>query len=256
MNMSLIRNLKGWSVVLLLGLSACGSGTSEGIPTKGVSGREPLVVKPLAEGLFLHTTYLRISEAQYVGCNGIIYVHAGEALVVDAPSYDSLGDQLIHYIEDSLQARVVGLVANHFHIDALGGLEAFHRSGIPTYGQYLTQQLAAGIGNPVPQVGFDSALTLAVGGVDTYHFHPGPAHTIDGVVSYFSTVKALYGGCQIKSMGAGKGNLADADTLAWPATMAFIQHKLPHLTYIIPGHGPAGGPELLTYTHDLFAQPE
>ena len=62
----------------------------------------------------------------------------------------------------------------------------------------------------------------------------------------------LFGGCLIKELGAGKGNLEDANVAAWPQTVATLQQAYPATRVLIPGHGKAGGLELSDYTIQLF----
>jgi metallo-beta-lactamase class B len=56
----------------------------------------------------------------------------------------------------------------------------------------------------------------------------------------------------VKSLGSGKGNLADADTLAWAGTVRKVMELVNDSTTVIPGHGKHGGRELLEYTVGMF----
>ena len=71
-------------------------------------------------------------------------------------------------------------------------------------------------------------------------------------MAYFPEDNVLFGGCLIKSVGAGKGYLGDANTIAWPGTVHKIKLKYPKTEIVIPGHGKWGGTELLDYTIELF----
>jgi metallo-beta-lactamase class B len=62
----------------------------------------------------------------------------------------------------------------------------------------------------------------------------------------------IFGGCLIKEVGAGKGNLADANTIDWSNTVRKIRDEYPDVKRIVPGHGQPGGIELLDYTIKLF----
>jgi metallo-beta-lactamase class B len=47
----------------------------------------------------------------------------------------------------------------------------------------------------------------------------------------------LYGGCFVKSTETGSlGNLADANTKAWPASVEKTMNAFPGPAYVIPGH--------------------
>ena len=58
----------------------------------------------------------------------------------------------------------------------------------------------------------------------------------------------------IKSQGASKGNLEDANTAQWSQTVRNVKAKFPSVKKVIPGHGDSGGVELLDYTIELFEQ--
>lgn len=66
-------------------------------------------------------------------------------------------------------------------------------------------------GLPLPQQGFDSFLELEVGGESVYVDFLGEGHTCDNVIGYFPLEDIMFGGCLIKEVGAGKGNLAEAN---------------------------------------------
>ena len=73
------------------------------------------------------------------------------------------------------------------------------------------------------------------------------------VVGYFPEDKVVFGGCLIKTVGAGKGNLEDANVAAWPATVSKVKATYSKAEIVIPGHGKTGGTELFDYTIKLFA---
>jgi metallo-beta-lactamase class B len=209
-------------------------------------------VVALSENTFVHTSFLTLPDYGRVACNGMIYRNGDEAMVADSPADSTAAAALIGWIQQELGARITAVVANHFHDDCVGGLPAFHARGIPSYAAKQTLELADSIGNPRPRYGFDHELRLRVGDnyVTTRHF--GAGHTLDNTVTYVEADAILFGGCFVKSQGAGKGNLADADTAAWPHSIGRVRAAYPRINYVIPGHGPVGGPELLDYTRQLF----
>ena len=71
-------------------------------------------------------------------------------------------------------------------------------------------------------------------------------------MSYIPEDNLLFGGCMVKEVGAGEGNLEDANVTAWPTTIRAIKQTYPSLQVVVPGHGQAGGTELLDYTIELF----
>ena len=95
-------------------------------------------------------------------------------------------------------------------------------------------------------------LELKVGELNIQNEFWGAGHSRDNIVSLIPQDSVLFGGCMIKEVGAGKGNLADADIGQWPLTVEKIKAEYPTLKYIIPGHGATGGMELLDYTVEMF----
>jgi metallo-beta-lactamase class B len=56
----------------------------------------------------------------------------------------------------------------------------------------------------------------------------------------------------IKAVGAGKGNLEDANVAVWSETVGKLKRTYPEAKIVIPGHGKTGGTELFDYTIKLF----
>jgi len=224
-------------------------------------------VEALSENLFVHVSYLATESWGNVPCNGMIFRDGKEAIVFDTPTSDSASYALLNWIEKELKCEVKAVVVNHFHVDCLGGLEAFHESGIKSYASKATIDLAKAKGqyNP-PQIGFDEparpnsqaggSQSIKIGTKEVINQHFGAGHTSDNIVSYVPSEKALFGGCMIKSMGAGKGNLADANVAQWPKSVENVKRQFPDLKWVVPGHGKVGGTELLNYTIELFGEPQ
>ena len=62
----------------------------------------------------------------------------------------------------------------------------------------------------------------------------------------------MFGGCLVKEIGAGKGNLEDANVSEWSKTIKGVKAKYGNAEIIVPGHGEAGNQGLLDYTIQLF----
>jgi len=216
---------------------------------------QTLQILKLKKGLFQHISFIQIPDYGPFPCNGAILIDQGEALVFDSPVADSVAYELMQWIE-SQEVQIKGIIINHFHEDCLGGLEAFHQHKIPSYAHQKTIELAAADSMPLPQNGFVDSLIISVGQYHSINSFPGPGHTQDNIASYFPEYKTLFGGCLIKSLGAQKGNLADADTMQWARSVELIKSKIPEVEFVIPGHGPAGSSELLDYTIKLFTAPK
>ncbi|AWW32099.1 subclass B1 metallo-beta-lactamase [Echinicola strongylocentroti] len=247
---------------LLLVLSAC-SGKSEksheqlsqdqhtNYTEKEIYTSDQLIIKQIRPNTYVHVSFLDTDSFGKVECNGMIVISDGEAIIFDTPSTSNEAEELITFLEgEKLQIKAV--VATHFHMDCLGGLEAFHAREIPSYAFKNTLSLASQHGFPQPKMGFQDQLALKVGSRSVFVHYFGEGHTEDNVIGYFPDDQVLFGGCLVKADGAGKGNLEDANITAWPTTVNKITAAYPTLQLVIPGHGKWGDKSLLTYTETLF----
>lgn len=241
--------MKKWLLLLLPLLSlGCQPEQSD----RRVYQSESLTIEQLTPHTYVHISELSIPDYGNFPCNGMIYVHEGEALVFDTPIGDTVSTELIGWLRDEMQLEIKGIIVNHFHDDCLSGLSAFHQADIPSYANAQTIELARGSEFPLPQHGFAESMELTIGGQKVINRHFGAGHTPDNIVSFVPSEQVLFGGCMIKEMGASEGNLNDADTVAWPLTVARVKEAYPNLRHVIPGHGKSGGTELLDYTMEMF----
>jgi metallo-beta-lactamase class B len=215
-----------------------------------------LIIQPLSPNTFVHISYLQTETFGKVACNGLIFKVQDEAFIFDTPTNDSVSLELIQWVETQLKCRIKGIVINHFHEDCLGGLKAFHQKQIPSFAYTKTIDFARKAGFEVPQNGFEKQQILTLGKQKIINQFYGEGHTLDNIVSYVPSEKVLFGGCLIKAVGAGFGNLNDANPKVWSKTVAAIKTQLPDLQYVVPGHGNAGGMELLDYTIQKFKEKE
>ena len=213
---------------------------------------ENLKIIPLSEHAFIHISYSVVRGFGRVASNGFIYMNEGKALVFDTPMEPIVTKELIQWLQQEKKVKIEGVVVNHFHEDCLGGLAEFHQLGIKSYANKRTQKLAKKDSVEVPQIGFRKKMTLSLGDKKILCQYFGAAHTKDNIIAWFPEEKIIFGGCMIKSLKAGKGNLADAKLKAWPRTVGKIKAAFPDAKIIIPGHGRHGGQELLDYTIQMF----
>lgn len=209
-------------------------------------------IEQLTENIYVHITFLETQDFGKVACNGLIYVNQGEAVVFDTPTNDAVSTELIDWIKESLRAEVRAVVINHSHDDCLGGIGAFHKLGIPSYSNQETITLAQSKNLEAPKIGFKSLLELNVGDQKVINRFSGAGHTSDNITSYIPAENVLFGGCMIKSLGAGKGNLADASLEEWSKTVEKVKNSYPDLLHVVPGHGATGDVALLNYTIEMF----
>ncbi|WP_400194129.1 subclass B1 metallo-beta-lactamase [Hymenobacter sp. B81] len=214
-----------------------------------------LTITQVAPNTFVHTSFLSTQSFGKVSCNGMVVRSGAETVVFDTPTGDAESRELIAWITQQLHCQVKAVVATHFHEDCVGGLPAFHQRNIPSYAHRKTIKYAQARKFNVPRHGFAPRLTLPVGSAQVQATFFGEGHTKDNVVGYFPADAVLFGGCLVKELGAGKGNLADANEPAWSATVTRVRQAYPTVRVVVPGHGAVGGSDLLDYTIRLFQQP-
>lgn len=215
---------------------------------------DQIKIERLTENAFRHISYLNTESWGKVACNGMIIIDGDEALVFDTPPDNPSSKELINWIEEELDKKIMGVVATHFHDDCLGGLAEFHLNGIASYAHHKTIELAKAEGLVFPKNGFPDFFELPVGSTGVINVRLGEGHTQDNIIGYFPDEKVLFGGCLIKGIGASKGYLGDANIGEWSKTVEKIKSSYPEAEVIIPGHGKAGGQELLDYTIELFQE--
>lgn len=214
---------------------------------------DDLEIIPLTDKSFIHVSYVTYPSFGRVACNGLLYMNQNEAVVMDTPPNDEISEQLLDWISEEFpDTKVKAVVINHFHSDCLGGLKAFHEAGARSYASKLTCTLAEKDSAVVPQNAFARKKKIRVGDEEIICDFLGEAHTRDNIVTWVPEEKILFGGCMVKSVNATKGNLADANVEEWSNTIRKVKSKYEEAKTIIPGHGEAGGVELLDYTMQLF----
>ncbi|WP_436514356.1 subclass B1 metallo-beta-lactamase [Ekhidna sp. To15] len=213
-----------------------------------------LKIEQLSENVFLHESYLETNDFGKVKCNGAIFRSEDEVVIVDTPTNNGAADELIYWVTGKLNCRIIAVVPTHFHDDCLGGIHSFNENGIKSYAYSKTIKLAEGDSIFLESDPFDSEVKLEFGNDVSVISFFGKGHTYDNVVAYYPEEKALFGGCLIKSIGAGKGYLGNADTTEWSNTVRNIQSVYKDIELVIPGHGKSGDSDLLDYTADLFDQ--
>lgn len=208
----------------------------------------------LTDNTFIHRSFKVFEGYGRIGSNGLIYLVDSTCVIFDTPVTTQTTVRLLDYLTKEQGYTVQALVVNHFHEDCTAGLDSVQARGILTYGSKKTVALCIAEGTTAPQKKFGRKKVLKLGGQQIVNYHPGPGHTVDNIVTYLPSEKVLFGGCLIKTMGAGRGNTADADVSKWSDTVERVQKKFPDATHIVPGHGHAGGRDLLEFTVELFAE--
>jgi metallo-beta-lactamase class B len=211
----------------------------------------PVSINKVSDHTYMHRSMIETETGKYP-CNGMVYINDQRAFVFDTPPTIADSEYLINLIEDSLGAKVVGVIVTHFHEDALGGLDAFLTRGIHSYANNRTIPLAAKMVSTQIQFAVPDEFELPIRDDVLHIYYPGAGHTEDNSVVYVEGDQVLFGGCLVKANNGRKGNLADAKVEEWSNSIDQLKEKFPDVRIVVPGHGKMGGPELLDYTAELF----
>lgn len=203
----------------------------------------------ISDHALIHISFSEMPGFGRVSSNGTIFFEDGEAMLFDTPADAALTCQLVEWLRDSLGLKITAFVPNHWHADCMGGLGYLQRQGIPSYANRLTADIAQRKGLPVPDHTFSDSLDLSLGKHLIWLYYPGAAHSVDNIVVWIPSEKILFAGCMVKSLAASNlGNTVDGDTAAYPVTIRKVMEKFGDARIVVPGHGAAGGKELLEHT--------
>lgn len=217
---------------------------------------DDLTVEPLAEGVWLHTSYQEMPEWGRVGANGLVLVAGEEAALLDTPWTDDQTRRLIAWVAERWGARVSTVVPTHWHQDCMGGLAAAHRAGARSFASVRTVELAREKGLEPPQVGFTDRLEVQLASRTLVLRYFGPSHTDDTIVVWIPDVEVLFGGDLIRSADSRSlGYTAEADLERWPESLEAVDREYGHARIAVPGHGRPGGHELIEHTLELLRLP-
>lgn len=211
-----------------------------------------LIIQKISPRAYIHISYLNTESFGKVACNGLVFIDQQEAIIIDTPSDQASSIELIKWIETIHNSKIKAVVVTHFHEDCLGGLNEFHKKQIPSFSNQLTRELVKSNNRTIPQIGFETIQNITIGDETIINEYLGEGHTKDNIICYIPSEKILFGGCLIKALGGGKGNLDDANTNEWSNTVEKVKYKYGNSKTVVPGHGKCGGINLLDYTIEMF----
>ena len=209
----------------------------------------------LSENVWVHVSYAVLPQYGRISANGLIFINNSEALLFDTPWNDSLTMILVTYLRNHMGLKIMGFIPNHWHEDCMGGLGYLQSLGIESYANQKTVNIARVKNLPVPSQGFKDSLQLHLGDkiIDCYFL--GAAHTKDNIVAWIPSERILFAGCMVKSMNSTDlGNITDGDIKAYPKTIDKLLERFKNAKIVIPGHGSAGGFELIQHTRKLLPE--
>lgn len=263
-----------WTFLTVMTLLAGCAAPRSPVPARDAEveiGRD-VFVKRIGDRAFL------VTESRPWPANALLVEMPDSTLVLVNTLYrPEAAGTLLSWTERTFGRRPMVAINTHFHADVLGGNAALLERGVPVYGSDRTVRALAERGErfrssmlgwldgdeteretfrratfvPPDHVFPASAgLVLTFGGQEVRVLFPGPAHSIDNVVVFFPSERLLFAGC-LAIEGPGLGNLSDADLEAWPSAISELRGL--GAVSVVPGHGMAAGPELLSHTLEVLA---
>ncbi|GHM99302.1 beta-lactamase [Cytophagales bacterium WSM2-2] len=215
-----------------------------------------LTISRLTGDLYVYTTS-QVFGGTLFPANGMYLLTDHGAVMIDTPWDTTQFQPLLDSIRVKHHKKVVMCIATHFHEDRTAGLEFFRKQGVKTFTTKLTDDLSKKNNKKRAEYLINGDTTFRVGQYSVQTFYPGQGHSPDNIVIWFDKNRVLYGGCFIKSTEASDiGNLSDANTKAWPASIQAIQEKFPKIRYVIPGHQGWQDKKSLEHTLELIKKSE
>lgn len=207
----------------------------------------------ISDNAYIHVSYAELPGYGRTPANGLVFIDEKKVFLFDTPWNDSLTSVLIRYLENKMKLKIEGFIPNHWHEDCIGGLSFIKSRGIKSYSNQLTTDISKRKGLPVADQSFRDSLTINKGKKAIYCYYPGPAHSMDNIVVWIPSEKILFPGCICKSIDSKNlGNTADGDISRYRNTIDRVIRKFSKAEIVIPGHGAAGGQELLLHTRSLI----
>jgi metallo-beta-lactamase class B len=137
----------------------------------------------------------------------------------------------------------------------MGGLEYLNKQGVKSYAHEKTVEIAKKENLPVPAHEFKDSISLKMNNTDFYCYYLGSGHSSDNIVIWIPSEKILFPGCMVKDIQSKTlGNLSEANVEEWLKTIQKVIDKFPSAEIVIPGHGQAGGKDLLRHTQKLLIE--
>lgn len=211
-------------------------------------GRVPApVLERVADGVYLHTSWIARPQG-LASSNGLVVVGRNAALLIDTAATEADTAFLLERVDQLTSGAPLLVYATHAHADRLGGLALINQRGERSLAHETTIAAAMSRGLPVPREGWTGeAMAFEIGDRQIELFHPGGALTRDNTVAYIEDVDLLYGGAMVSPAGAN-GLAPEADAASWPSALQALTNRFGAPAVVIPGHGPAGGGDLLAHS--------
>ena len=217
----------------------------------------PPSLEPIAENVWIHKSYAHAAPWGKVLSQGMVVKTSSGVVLVDTAWNDGDTEKLLDLVVKATGETPRAAIITHAHDDKMGGVGALNAHGVQTVMHRWTHDDAPARNLETSAIAasvtlFENAapgtvIPIAEGEIAIQY--PGAGHTRDNIVVYHRPTNALFGGCLIRHATASSlGNTADGDVNAWAGSVRNVAGAFPETQIVIPSHGPAAGPELLTHT--------
>jgi len=184
--------------------------------------------------------YFRLGDVERGQANGGYVVCDNSVVVIEAPNPEASAEML-REIRKLTDRPVRHLIITHGHWDHDRGADAFIEKGITVIVHENLRRQYAQSGKAGSILGVSDKLVLTVDGKTIEVFTRGTAHSPTDVFVRLPEEGVLFTGDAVVNMPTAW--LGECDIENWIDTLASLS-KL-GATKICPGHGPAGGPEIV-----------
>ena len=89
-----------------------------------------MIINKKSDHAYIHISFLETEDFGKVACKGMVLVNNKDAIVLETTVDNDSSAELIGFNQNELDADIKAVIAHHFHIDSIGGLEAFHSRAI------------------------------------------------------------------------------------------------------------------------------
>ncbi len=201
----------------------------------------------------------------------------GGVVVIDPGSSVQIGQLLLKRLGQISSANVIAVFNTHVHGDHWLGNQAIREAypNVPIYAhsrmitrveegegedwivnfERSTQGATAGTRVVMPGIGLNGGEHLEIGGAKFQIYHTGKAHTDNDLMIEFTRDKSIFLGDIVTNQRVQSARPGDGDIEGQIAAIEFVLQTENQI--FIPGHGPAGGQEIifnqLKFLQDLYA---